>query len=157
MPETQWALGYPFALLLMVMVGASGPAPGASGREALRTLGAEVVPICREVFEHLTVLQVRESVRNICRISSKFAYVTTRFHPNPATLLDVTTQFDVDPSHITLLNKDMLRLMFTACHPVLATENRVALTLRTLGGLQTPEIASAFLTSICAALTSPRA
>jgi cytidyltransferase-like protein len=68
--------------------------------------------ICREVFEHLTVLQVREGVRNICRISSKFAYVTTRFHPNPATLLDVTTQFDVDPSHITLLNKDLLRLFF---------------------------------------------
>jgi cytidyltransferase-like protein len=68
--------------------------------------------ICREVFEHLTVLQVRESVRNICRVSSKFAYVTTRFHPNPATLLDVTTQFDVDPSHITLLNKDLLRLFF---------------------------------------------
>lgn len=68
--------------------------------------------ICREVFEHLTVLQVREGVRNICRVSSKFAYVTTRFHPNPETLLDVTTQFDVDPSHITLLNKDLLRLFF---------------------------------------------
>ncbi len=68
--------------------------------------------ICREVFEHLTVLQVREAVRNICRISSKFAYVTTRFHPDPASLLDVTTQFDVDPSHITLLNKDFLRLFF---------------------------------------------
>jgi SAM-dependent methyltransferase/glycerol-3-phosphate cytidylyltransferase-like family protein len=68
--------------------------------------------ICREVFEHLTVLQVREAVRNICRVSSKFAYVTTRFHPDPPTLLDVTTQFDVDPSHITLMNKDLLRLMF---------------------------------------------
>jgi cytidyltransferase-like protein len=68
--------------------------------------------LCREVFEHLTVLQVREAVRNICRISSKFAYVTTRFHPDPATLLDVTTQFEVDPSHITLLNKDLLRLFF---------------------------------------------
>jgi len=68
--------------------------------------------ISREVFEHLTVLQVREAVRNICRISSKYAYVTTRFHPDPETLLDVTTQFDVDPSHITLLNKDLLRLFF---------------------------------------------
>jgi cytidyltransferase-like protein len=68
--------------------------------------------ICREVFEHLTVLQVRQAVRNICRISSKFAYVTTRFHPDPPTLLDVTTQFDVDPSHITLMNKDLLRLFF---------------------------------------------
>jgi hypothetical protein len=46
------------------------------------------------------------------RMTSKFIYVTTRFHPDPASLLDFTTQFDVDPSHITLLNKDMLRLMF---------------------------------------------
>jgi cytidyltransferase-like protein len=68
--------------------------------------------ICREVFEHLTVLEVREAVRNICRMSSRFAYATTRFHPDPKTLLDVTTQFDVDPSHITLLNKDLLRLFF---------------------------------------------
>ena len=40
---------------------------------------------------------------------------------------------------------DLLRLMFTACHPVLATEARVALTLRLLGGLTTAEIARAFL------------
>lgn len=40
---------------------------------------------------------------------------------------------------------DMLRLIFTACHPVLATEARVALTLRLLGGLTTVEIARAFL------------
>ena len=52
------------------------------------------------------------TVANIVRMTSRFAYVTTRFHPNPASLLDFTTQFDVDPTHITLLNKDMLRLMF---------------------------------------------
>src|SRR5438067_3566334 len=40
---------------------------------------------------------------------------------------------------------DLLRLMFTACHPVLSTEARVALTLRLLGGLTTDEIARAFL------------
>jgi RNA polymerase sigma-70 factor (ECF subfamily) len=40
---------------------------------------------------------------------------------------------------------DRLRLIFTCCHPALAIESRVALTLRTLGGLQTPEIARAFL------------
>jgi ubiquinone/menaquinone biosynthesis C-methylase UbiE len=68
--------------------------------------------ICREVLEHLTVLQVRQAVSNMVRMSSKYIYVTTRFHPEPASLLDFTTQFDVDPSHITLLNKDMLRLMF---------------------------------------------
>ncbi len=42
---------------------------------------------------------------------------------------------------------DRLRLIFTCCHPALALEGRVALTLRTLGGLQTPEIARAFLTT----------
>jgi RNA polymerase sigma factor (sigma-70 family) len=41
---------------------------------------------------------------------------------------------------------DLLRLMFTTCHPVLSSEARVALTLRLLGGLTTPEIARAFLT-----------
>src|SRR5574338_1558 len=40
---------------------------------------------------------------------------------------------------------DLLRLVFTTCHPVLATEARVALTLRLLGGLTTAEIARAFL------------
>jgi RNA polymerase sigma factor (sigma-70 family) len=42
---------------------------------------------------------------------------------------------------------DLLRLIFTACHPVLSTEARVALTLRLLGGLTTDEIARAFLVS----------
>jgi 2-polyprenyl-3-methyl-5-hydroxy-6-metoxy-1,4-benzoquinol methylase len=68
--------------------------------------------VCREVFEHLTVLQVRETVRQICSASSRFVYATTRFHPEPSTLLDVTAQFDVDPSHITLLAKDFLRVLF---------------------------------------------
>lgn len=45
----------------------------------------------------------------------------------------------------TLVVDDRLRLMFTCCHPALAPEARVALTLRTLGGLTTPEIAAAFL------------
>jgi RNA polymerase sigma-70 factor, ECF subfamily len=40
---------------------------------------------------------------------------------------------------------DLLRMMFTCCHPVLSTEARVALTLRLLGGLSTVEIARAFL------------
>ncbi len=49
---------------------------------------------------------------------------------------------DMPASSIT---DDRLRLMFTCCHPALSIEARVALTLRTLGGLTTPEIASAFL------------
>jgi RNA polymerase sigma-70 factor (ECF subfamily) len=45
------------------------------------------------------------------------------------------------------IGDDLLRLVFTACHPVLSTEARVALTLRMLGGLSTDEIARAFLVS----------
>ncbi len=51
---------------------------------------------------------------------------------------------DEEPPVIT---DDRLRLIFTCCHPALAPEARVALTLRTLGGLATPEIARAFLVS----------
>jgi RNA polymerase sigma factor (sigma-70 family) len=43
------------------------------------------------------------------------------------------------------IGDDLLRLMFTACHPILSTEARAALTLRLLGGLTTEEIARAFL------------
>jgi predicted RNA polymerase sigma factor len=52
---------------------------------------------------------------------------------------DLDTELDDD------VGDDLLRLMFIACHPVLPTEGRVALTLRLLGGLTTPEIARAFL------------
>ena len=44
------------------------------------------------------------------------------------------------------IGDDLLRLVFTACHPILAPDARVALTLRLLGGLTTDEIARAFLT-----------
>ena len=46
---------------------------------------------------------------------------------------------------MTPLQDDRLRLIFTCCHPALPADARVALTLRTLGGLTTPEIARAFL------------
>jgi RNA polymerase sigma factor (sigma-70 family) len=52
---------------------------------------------------------------------------------------DLEASFDND------VGDDLLRLMFVACHPVLSTEARVALTLRLLGGLTTDEIARAFL------------
>jgi RNA polymerase sigma factor (sigma-70 family) len=45
------------------------------------------------------------------------------------------------------IGDDLLRLVFTSCHPVLSTEARVALTLRLLGGLTTEEIARAYLVS----------
>jgi RNA polymerase sigma-70 factor, ECF subfamily len=52
---------------------------------------------------------------------------------------------DFDTALDDSIGDDLLRLVFTACHPVLSTEARVALTLRLLGGLTTNEIARAFL------------
>ena len=52
---------------------------------------------------------------------------------------------DYDPDEIP---DDRLRLIFTCCHPALALEAQVALTLRTLGGLETDEIARAFLVPV---------
>lgn len=59
--------------------------------------------------------------------------------PDFVDALDAARQDDI--------GDDLLRLVFTACHPVLSTEARVALTLRLLGGLTTDEIARAFLVS----------
>jgi RNA polymerase sigma-70 factor, ECF subfamily len=52
---------------------------------------------------------------------------------------------DLDAAIDDHVGDDLLRLIFTACHPVLSTDARVALTLRLLGGLTTDEIARAFL------------
>ena len=54
---------------------------------------------------------------------------------------------DLEASLDDDVGDDLLRLVFTACHPILSTEARVALTLRLLCGLTTEEIARAFLTS----------
>jgi len=50
-----------------------------------------------------------------------------------------------EPDEELTVQDDRLRLMFTCCHPALAPANQVALTLRLLGGLATPEIARAFV------------
>ncbi|RBM20897.1 RNA polymerase subunit sigma-24 [Prauserella sp. PE36] len=57
---------------------------------------------------------------------------------------DLETRVEPEPE-LDDIGDDLLRLVFTACHPVLSTEARVALTLRLLGGLTTDEIARAFL------------
>ena len=61
-----------------------------------------------------------------------------------AAVPDLETAIDSQAEDV---GDDLLRLVFTACHPVLPTEARVALTLRLLGGLTTEEIARAFLVS----------
>ncbi|WSA78535.1 sigma-70 family RNA polymerase sigma factor [Streptomyces sp. NBC_01799] len=63
------------------------------------------------------------------------------------TLEDVQPPGPDDIAGTDDIDDDLLRLIFTACHPVLSTEARIALTLRLLGGLTTDEIARAFLVS----------
>jgi RNA polymerase sigma-70 factor (ECF subfamily) len=61
------------------------------------------------------------------------------------TLMDLERQAEPGPEQDSAVPDDRLRLIFTCCHPALSLEARVALTLRTLGGLSTAEIARAFL------------
>src|SRR5215208_7905499 len=56
-----------------------------------------------------------------------------------------SAQRDIDAELDDHVGDDLLRLIFMACHPVLSTQARAALTLRLLGGLTTDEIARAFL------------
>ncbi|MBB3068815.1 RNA polymerase sigma factor (sigma-70 family) [Paenibacillus baekrokdamisoli] len=58
---------------------------------------------------------------------------------------DLYTEHDLENTMDGEIGDDLLRLIFTTCHPVLSREARVALTLRLLGGLTTDEIAHAFL------------
>lgn len=60
-------------------------------------------------------------------------------------LAQVTERDEMEVQLDDPVGDDLLRLIFTACHPLLSTEARVALTLRLLGGLTTAEIARAFL------------
>jgi RNA polymerase sigma-70 factor, ECF subfamily len=60
-------------------------------------------------------------------------------------LQDAPDDVEIDAFAEDEVGDDLLRLVFIACHPVLSTEARVALTLRLLGGLTTDEIARAFL------------
>jgi predicted RNA polymerase sigma factor len=62
-------------------------------------------------------------------------------------LLDIP-EASVDEIDDATIEDERLELIFTCCHPALATEAQVALTLRTLGGLTTEEIARAFLVSV---------
>jgi len=70
--------------------------------------------------------------------------LTEKIHllPVPETVMDVMDEFDD-----TVIKDERLELIFTCCHPALPLEGQVALTLRALGGLETAEIARAFLVS----------
>ncbi len=60
-------------------------------------------------------------------------------------MLEVREETEESMDETTAFPDERLELIFTCCHPALATDAQVALTLRTLGGLSTPEIARAFL------------
>ncbi len=68
-----------------------------------------------------------------------------RKHADLTRELETLNAPDFDAALDDPIGDDLLRLVFIACHPVLSTEARVALTLRLLGGLTTDEIARAFL------------
>jgi RNA polymerase sigma factor (sigma-70 family) len=88
--------------------------------------------------KHRAIDHVRRNKR-LARKHQELAHRLETEQENAATALDAALDDDV--------GDDLLRLVFTACHPVLSTEARVALTLRLLGGLTTEEIARAFLVS----------
>jgi hypothetical protein len=68
--------------------------------------------ICREVLEHLTIREIRRAVTTLCDLSTRFVYVTTRFAKEPHSLLDVDTSDELDPTHISMLHQDLLRVLF---------------------------------------------
>lgn len=84
------------------------------------------------VAKRRAIDQIRRDQRYAERLTQLASEQATVAEPDLAAAVD-----DIDD--------DLLRLVFTACHPVLSTDARVALTLRVLGGLTTGEIARAFL------------
>jgi RNA polymerase sigma factor (sigma-70 family) len=73
------------------------------------------------------------------------AKLIERKHEEVGREMDANETPDIDAALDDDIGDDLLRLIFTACHPVLSPEARLALTLRLIGGLTTEEIARAFL------------
>lgn len=84
----------------------------------------------------------RESTRTDRHIAAHRDLVA---HQEDATMADQNDPFGELDALVEVVADDQLRLMFLCCHPVLARDAQVALTLRLLGGLETPEIAHAFI------------
>ena len=81
-----------------------------------------------------------DHLRRNTRLETKLAELAPEIAAKEQAVPDYVTAIDDN------VGDDLLRLVFIACHPLLPTESRVALTLRLLGGLTTDEIARAFLT-----------
>jgi RNA polymerase sigma factor (sigma-70 family) len=89
----------------------------------------------RRALDHLRRGKVQD--QKLADIGADLAAQEALYVPDFVDALDAARQDDI--------GDDLLRLVFTACHPVLSAEARVALTLKLLGGLTTHEIARAFL------------
>jgi len=89
----------------------------------------------RRALDHLRQQAVH--MREHEALARDIEALEARYAPDTADVASAAQQDDI--------GDDLLRLIFTACHPVLSPEARVALTLRVLGGLSTDEIARAFL------------
>ena len=89
----------------------------------------------RKALDHLR--RGRMQGEKLAEVGSDLEAQEALLVPDFVDALDAARQDDI--------GDDLLRLIFTACHPVLSTEARVALTLRLLGGLTTHEIARAYL------------
>ena len=68
--------------------------------------------ICREVLEHVPVRFWLYTIRRLVGLSKCYIYITARFHPDPIHLLDARDHDDLDPTHISLLSKELLRTLF---------------------------------------------
>lgn len=84
-----------------------------------------------------------DAMRRRARFDSSLEEIATRFHDDA----DVPSAEDQSATDGDAVADDRLRLIFTCCHPALTPDAQVALTLRTICGLSTEEIAHAFLTS----------
>lgn len=103
---------------------------------ALESWSSSGVP--RNPGAWLTTVAKRRAIDRLRRTSA---------HEENADMLDNLTA-DEEEIDVEAIPDDRLKLMFTCCHPSLALEAQVALTLHTLGGLSTPEIARAFLVPV---------
>src|SRR5215472_9746072 len=109
-----------------------GPSPDAAAIErAYRESSGRAVATLVRVFGDIDLAE--EAVQEA------FAVATERW---PATRMQTGPE---EPEEVGPVQDDRLRLIFTCCHPALAAEAQIALTLRLIAGLQTPEIARAFL------------
>src|SRR5262249_5160337 len=99
---------------------------------ALESWGKNGVP--RNPGAWLTTVAKRRAIDRLRRVSAQ---------ERNAVMLNDFAADDEEETEMDSIPDDRLKLMFTCCHPSLALEAQVALTLHTLGGLSTPEIARA--------------